>query len=366
MHSRFWTFCAGANVFLFLLTLSVIYFNKDKAQRLNSSLFHRDVVGWGEGGVAWRQFYDANMDSTNETWAGFLPSGLMAVGCTEEYQSPVCTCLASAHSRTCRKSAKQGMLNCFMNTRPVIKITELDRTLNLYALLDALNLWGMMGSVVIWIRMYICKEDESMPYSVQFILGLFTSIIHCSVLEPQLSSYITYILLTALLSFLSYVHRLDKCWWLSMYMLQYAFTVPNMVTLAFVATQKRDMLYVIVGFMLSVAYGLTAIGRALLDDAADESMEGKNAYNVVRAAMIFIFLMLTLGEYPDYGDRYLRSFSTTAVAHGFTVVLIAYLFLGLLCPNNLKRVCVSDWCIRFVTSMLLITELIHAPTSTLP
>ena len=222
----------------------------------------------------------------------------------------------------------------------------------------------MMGSVVIWIRMYICKEDESMPYSVQFILGLFTSIIHCSVLEPQLSSYIVYILLTALLSFLSYVHRQDKCWWLSMYMLQYAFTVPNMVTLAFVATQKRDMLYVIVGFMLSVAYGLTAIGRALLDDAAEDSMEGRNAYNVVRAAMIFIFLMLTLGEYPDYGERYMRSFSTTAVAHGFTVVLIAYLFLGLLCPNNLKRVCVSDWCIRFVTSMLLITELIHAPTST--
>lgn len=364
MHSRFWTFCAGANVFLFLLTLSVIYFNKDKAKQLESSLFHRDVVGWNSGGASWRDFYQNNMEADNSTWTAFLPVGLAELGCTDVYQSPVCTCLTEAHSRTCRKSARQGMLNCLMNSRPIVKVTELDRTLNLYALLDALNLWGMMGSVVIWIRMYICKEDESMPYSVQFILGLFTSIIHCSVLEPQLSSYIIYILLTALLSFLSYIHRLDKCWWLSMYMLQYAFTVPNMVTLAFVATQKRDMLYLIVGFMIAVAYGLTAIGRALLDDDADGSMDGRNAYNVVRAAMIFMMLMLTLGEYPDHGEWFLRSFSTTHIVHGFTAVLIAYLFLGLLCPSNLKRVCVSDWSIRFVVSMLLITELVMRPTST--
>jgi hypothetical protein len=363
MHSRFWTFCAGANVFLFLLTLSVIYFNKDKAQRLNASLFHRDVVGWNSGGNEWRMFYDANMDADNATWAAFLPTGLAAVGCTEDYQSSICTCLTSAHQRTCRKSAKEGMRNCFMVSRPVVAVTELDRTLNMYALLDALNLWGMLGSVVIWIRMYICKEDESMPYSVQFILGLFTSIIHCSVLETNITSYIVYIVITMLLSFLSYVHRADKCWWLSMYMLQYAFTVPNMVVLAFVATQKRDAVYLIVGFMMAVAFGLTAVGRALLDDAGDDSVEGKNAYNVVRSALIFMMIMLALGEYPSTGERYFRSFGTTVIAHGFTIVLIAYLFLGLLCPNNLKRVCVSDWAIRFIVSMLLITELQMAPST---
>jgi len=358
MHSRFWTFCAAANIFLFLMTLSVIYFNKDKARRLDTSLFHRDVAGWYGGNKVWREYYETNYNAS----FNFLPSGLDAVGCDSPGRAPICRCLARAYNRPCKDSQWEGVRNCFMNTKPVVKIVELDNNLNPYALLDSLNVWGMMGSVVLWIRMYVCKEDESMPYSIQFVLGLFAAIIHCSVLEPQISAYLTYIALAGLLSFLSYSHRLDKNWWLSMYMLQYAFTVPNFALLTFVATQKRDMLFVIVGFMLAIVYGLTAMGRALLDDAKDESNEARGSYNVVRAALVFLLLGLTLSAYDDGGHFFMRSSHTSGNAHGFTIVLIAFMFLGLLCPDNLKRVCFSDFAIRFLVSMLMVTELVMAPT----
>lgn len=360
MHSRFWTFCAAANIFLFLMTLSVVYFNKDKVSRMDASLFHRDVVGWASGGQVWRDHYKE--DRTPAQHTAFLPIGMAAVGCDVPNRAPLCACLLDAHSRPCRAQGEAAMRNCFMNTRPVVQITELESKMNVYALLDVLNLWGMMGSVVLWIRMYICKEDESMPYSIQFLLGVFASIIHCSVLESQLSAYITYIVIAGLLSFLSYWHRLDRNWWLSGYMLQYAFTVPNMAMLVFVCTQKRDMLFIIVGFMLSIAYGFTAIGRALLDDGKDDSNEARGAYNLARAALIILLLVLTLSAYDDGGHYFLRSSHATPAAHGMTLVLIFYLFLGLLCPSNLKRVCFSDWAIRFLASMLLVTDLILAPS----
>jgi len=363
MHSRFWTFCAVANIFLFLVTLSVIYFKKDNYQRLHVSLYHRSVVGWSDGGnKIWRTFYESDFD--NQTYQNFLAQGLEAVGCDHLLRAPICNCLALAHEKGnthCTTAAYEAVKNCFMNVRPVVNVDELDRHLNPYSLLNSLNLWGMLGSVVLWIRMYICKDDASLPYSIQLILGIFAAIIHCSVLEPGISSYITYLVLVGLMSFLSYYHRYDRNWWLSMYMLQYAFTVPNMALLAFVGSQKRDMLYVITGSMLSVAYGLTAFGRALIDDTQDEGNEARGARNVTRAALVFILIVLTMAAYDEGGQFYMRSANTTSLANGFTLVLMFYLFLGLLCPSNLKRVCFADFAIRFLVSMLLQSELVMTP-----
>jgi hypothetical protein len=355
MHSRFWTFCAAANIFLFLMTLTSIYFNKEKTHYHSISLFQRNVVGWGKGFETWRAFYD--MDHDNQTYHEFLITGLEAAGCDHADRAPICSCLIEAHGRECRLKAQAGMRNCFMNKRPVVEVEELDQSLNLYALLDSLNLWGMLGSVVLWIRMYICKDDYSMPYWIQLILGLFASIIHCSVLEPTLGSYLTYILLAFVISFLSYYHRTDKNWWLSMYMLQYAFTVPNLALLSFVASQKRDSLYVTLGTLLSVAFGFTAFGRALIDDTTMDSNETKGARNFARAALIFLMLAVTMTAYDDGGHFYLRSSHITPYGHGFTIVLLFYMFLGLLCPENLKRVVFSDFAIRFIVSMCMVTEL---------
>jgi len=181
------------------------------------------------------------------------------------------------------------------------------------------------------------------------------------VLEPIISAYLIYIALVLAMSFLSYFHRGDKNWWLSMYMLQYAFTVPNVALLAFMGTQKRDMLYVVSGTMLSVVYGLTAFSRALLDEYNDDGNEAKGSRNAVRAALIFILLVLTMSAYDDGGATFTRTAAATAVANGFTLLLLFYLFLGLLCPSNLKRVCLSDWIIRFLVSVLLATEIIITP-----
>lgn len=355
MHSRFWTFCAAANIFLFLMTLTCIYFNKDKTARHDVSLFVRNVVGWGDGNQEWRAFYEAEHD--DESYAAFLPVGLEAVGCDKPDRAPICACLAEAHGRECRAKAKEGVVNCFMNVRPVVEVEELDQYMNVYALLDSLNLWGMLGSVVLWIRMYICNDDYAMPYWIQFILGLFAAIIHCSVLESYLGAYVVYILLTCLMCFLSYYHRTDKNWWLSMYMLQYLFTVPNLTILCFMAAQKRDALYVTLGSLLAAAYGFTAFGRALIDDTSLDDVEMKGARNFARGALVFIMLTLTVSAYDDAGHFYFRSYHATPFGHGATLVLLFYLLLGLLCPNNLKRVVFADFAIRFMVSMLMVTEL---------
>lgn len=359
MHSRFWTFCAGANIFLYLMTVAVVFINKDKIKRLDVSLFHRDIVGWGSGSQVWRDFYNSNPD--NVTYSNFLPLGMAAVGCTEEYSAPLCHCLEGAHARPCIASGKEAMQNCFMNQKPVIKIVELDRSLNVINLLTMLNMWGLLGSIVTWIRMYICRDGVTMPYYIQFVIGLFAAIIPCVVLESYLSSFFIYIAAVLLMSFITYLHKEDKTWWVTMYMIQYAFTVPNMVIFCYIGTQKRDFLYLLLGFFLATAYGLMSLGRTLLDEACEESVEARNSYNMSRAAMIFIMLVLTFSAYQDEGHYWFRSFSTTPSVHSLSIILLFYLFLGLLCPNNLKRVCISDWCIRFVVSMHLVTDLIIAP-----
>jgi hypothetical protein len=356
MHSRFWTFCAAANIFIFLITLSVVYFNKDKAQKLTISLFNRNVKNWGTGQKVWYDFYDTYSEAGK---AAFLPLGMAAVGCDYPNRAPICDCLDTALKKPCKDAGLEALRHCFMNVKPTLEVKELDQSLNPFALLDTVNMWGMMGSVVLWIRMYICKEDYSLPYWIQLVLGIFAALIHCSVLEPSLSAYLFYVTLSIIMSGLSYYHRTDKNWWLSMYMLQYAFTLPNITLLAFIQCQKRDMQYILMGVLFSIIYGLSAFGRALLDEASEDNVEMRGARNMVRCALVFILLALCGAAYDDGGHFYSRSAHTSAAtANGFILVLISYLFLGLLCPSNLKRVVFADWAIRFLVSMLMMTEII--------
>jgi|GEM_PF-3800590 len=360
MHSRFWTFDAAANIFLFLITLSVVYFNKEKAQKTKISLFHRNVVSWGKGQSDWYDFF--NGVYTDQEKTAFRPVGMTAVGCNNTHQAPLCMCLDKVLKQPCKNKALESLRNCFMNVKPAMEIEELETTLNPFAMLDTINMWGMMGSVVLWIRMYLCKEDYALPYWIQLVLGIFAALIHCSVLEPDLSAYIFYVVLSITMSGLSYYHRTDKNWWLSMYMLQYLFTVPNIALLAFIQCQKRDYLYVLMGVLFSVVYGLGAFGRALLDEAPEDSTELRGAKNMIRGALIFILLALCGAAYDDGGHFYTRSAHTSAAtAHGFILVLISYLFLGLLCPANLKRVVFADWAIRFLVSMLMMCEIVITP-----
>ena len=360
MHSRFWTFDAAANIFLFLITLSVVYFNKEKAQKTKISLFHRNVVNWGKGQKVWYDFFNGAYTDSEKN--AFRLVGMDAVGCDVMNRAPVCTCLDNVMQQPCKNKALESIRNCFMNVKPTIAIEELDMSLNPFALLDTVNMWGMMGSVVLWIRMYLCKEDYALPYWIQLVLGIFAALIHCSVLEPSLNAYIFYVVLAVTMSGLSYYHRTDKNWWLSMYMLQYLFTLPNVALLAFIQCQKRDFLYIVTGVMFSVVYGLSAFGRALLDEATEENTEMRGARNMIRGALVFVLLALCGAAYDDTGQYFTRSAHTSASnAHGFILVLVSYMFLGLLCPANLKRVVFADWSIRFLVSMLMMCEIILTP-----
>lgn len=360
MHSRFWTFVAAANIFLFLITLSIVYFNKSKAQKLEISLFHRQLKNWGNGRKEWFNFFENEYSDAGKTT--FKPIGMTAVGCDTEDRAPICKCLNNALLKPCKATGLEAIRNCFMNVKPTLEVEELDRFLNPYALLDTVNMWGMMGSVVLWIRMYICKEDYSLPYWIQLVLGIFAALIHCSVLEPSLTAYLIYVALSILMSSLSYYHRTDKNWWLSMYMLQYLFTLPNIALLTFVQCQKRDMLYILTGIIFSIIYGLGAFGRALIDESSDDSVEMRGARNMIRAALVFVLLAVCGSAYDNGGHFHTRSAHTSAsTAHGFLLVLVSYMFLGLLCPANLKRVVFADWAIRFLFSMLMMTEIVITP-----
>jgi len=358
MHSRFWTFLAAGNVFLFLMTACTNYFSKDNIVHFDASLFYRVIPDWSDSIKQWRKFYQA--DATPEQHQQFLPVGLAMFKCSSFSSLPLCQCLEEVHDigmNQCKEAALQKLNQCFMFVRNNIRIEEQKASLNLYALLDTLNLWGLLGGCVIWIRMYVCKEDESMPYGVQFLLGIFGAIIHCSVLEPNLSSFLVYLALVIVMCSLSYYHRTDKMWWMSIYMIQYMFTVPNFVLLTNVATQKRDMLYMISSTMMAVVYGLSALGRSLFDEYEKDSDEYAGSKNIIRVIMIFIILLLCLVSYDSSGTYLLRSASATPFSNAFSAVLAVYLLLGVLCPNNLKRVCFMDWSLRFVVSMFMLKEL---------
>jgi hypothetical protein len=358
MHSRFWTFLAAANILLVFITSGTIFYYKEKASLFSAKFFHRNTPNWNQGRSVWDNFYKTSF--TAEEHVEFLPTGLEAVGCTMESTMPMCVCLKDAHAlndNQCKEAAIHKQDSCFMFARPNFSIEELDRSLNIYALLSALNLWGLLGSVVVWIRMYTCKEDESMPYAVQLLLGIFCAIVQAAVLEPTISSFAVFIALVLIMSFMSYYHRFDKNWWISMYMIQYLFTLPFFVLLTNMATLKRDMLYNIITLIITVVYGLAAFGKSLFDETKKENVEFSGSKNAIQVAMIAIAGVIILSAYDNAGEHYLRSASATSFSHGFALMLLFYFLLALFCSDNFKRTCFMDWAVRFFVSVIMITEL---------
>jgi hypothetical protein len=231
-----------------------------------------------------------------------------------------------------------------------VEIDELDRSLNPFALLDTVNLWGMMGSVLIWMRMYT-KDEKSMPYSMQTILGVFAAFIHCSVMEPTVQSFVTYTVLVLGMSFISYLHRLDEDWWVSAYHIQYMFTVPNMILMHNVLAQQRDFSFIVFCFIAGVTFGLVTFAKTLLEQVKQASFDLKCIHNVNRLVLFAIFLFLTMSSYVPSGLHYFESLATVTAFTGF------HMILGLFGTSNIKRTYFMELFFRVVITFHMLIEL---------
>ena len=352
MHSRFWTFCVAGNVLLFLCSTTILYFNDNLSSTTTMSLTHRTVTKWDAGSRLWNDYYDG-MTTLPQNYTNFLRTGLDAIGCRGIEDTPGCQCMATAFEKgrtECPAAAIEHQKHCFLLVRPVVEIDELNRSLNPFALLDTANLWGMMGSVLIWLRMFTHKE-ETMQYSMQIILGVFAAFIHCSVMEPTVSSFITYTVLVLGMSFLSYLHRLDEEWWVSSYHIQYMFTVPNLVLMQNIITQKRDFSFIVFCFVASAAFGLVTFAKTLLEQIKQGSFELSCIHNVCRLVLFAIFLFLTTSSYVATGLYYYESLPTVAAFTGF------HLILGLFGTSNIKRTYFMELFFRVVITFHMLIEL---------
>ena len=355
MHSRFWTFCAVSNMLLFLVSVIVIYLKKDISTNVHMSLTHRSVTQYSSAIRVWRDYYSA-MSAVSDTpdYQSFLQVGLDAVGCTANTTLSVCSCLAEAHAvgiSQCKAAAEEKMSHCFMTLRPVMQIDELDRSLNPFALLDTMNLWGMMGSVLIYMRMSVSRDDESMPNTVQMFFGILASVIHCSVMEPQWESYLTFLILVLAMSFISYLHRLDKEWWVSAFHVQYMFIVPNLIVLERVLTQRRDFSYIVFGFTIGVAFAFVSFAKTFLEQIKQDSKELASVHNCLRMVLLSIIVVLCLTTYPASGTYYFESVNVTSA------LVLFYLMLGLFGTSNIKRVYFMELLLRAVISINMLVEL---------
>lgn len=358
MNSRFWTFMAAANLFLYLFA-NINYFNlNDKISKLNMTLFRRLIPNWADGPQVWRNFYKT--EYTSAEYEDFLPVGLHAVNCAHGSTLPMCTCLLAAHelgNTDCKEAAIDAMNKCFIHSRPNFAVEELKESLNIYNLASIMNIWGLLGACVIYIRMNVCKEDALMPYFIQFMIGVLVALVHCAVLENSLSSFLIVIVSVVVMSFLTYYHRLDKFWWISMYVIQYVFTLGTLVLLCNMGTQKRDFLYVMSSFLLSVVYGLTTLGRSLFEGYSKQSIEFTGSKHAVLIAMIFMALVLVLSAYDNAGDFLLRTSNAVSFSNTFAGVLLLYLLFGIMISDHVKLISFMDWALRFVISMYLVVEL---------
>jgi uncharacterized membrane protein YeaQ/YmgE (transglycosylase-associated protein family) len=335
--------------------MAMLYFNKNLSTEVHMTLTHRTISQYASGMHVWRDYYSTLpvvFDSID--YQSFLPVGLDAVGCTADSNLEVCSCLVTAHAKgisECKAVAENDMTRCFMMLRPVTEIDELDRYLNPFALLDTLNLWGMMGSVLIWIRQYMCKEDESMPYSMQTILGIFGAIIHCSVMEPTLNAYITYIVLVLVMGFISYLHRLDKEWWVSAYHVQYMFTLPNLVLLQRIFTQQRDFAYITFSFLVCIVFVFVTFAKTMLEQIKPETLELTCVSNCNRMVLFSLFLVLMLTSCGAAGTQYFQSVNLV------TVITMFHLVLGLFGTANIKRTYLMELLFRVVITFNMVFEL---------
>jgi hypothetical protein len=356
MQSRFWTLCAAGNIILFMFTVAVVYYYNNQSYELGLSLYHRSVAGWADGLRKWRGFYDG-LPTGNVTdvvaYDAFLPEGMAAAGCADPTASPVCACLQETYTmgRTlCVQAARSHLKTCTFNTRPLIHVEEMSVAIKPFALLDALNIWGMMGSVLIWIRQYTTKDEEAMPYWMQLVLGTFAAIIHCSVLEPTIMTFLAYVPLVLAFSGLCYSHKTDPTWWVSTYQIQYFFVVPTLTLLGSVLTQRRDVAYVIFMFILSMAYGLVAFAKTLLEQAK-ESHEQTMMVVICQSVLLCLYVTLLFISYSQTGLYYLESVQLIWCVYSL------YAGLAMLTTLSIKRVFFMELLLRIIVTASMLMEL---------
>jgi len=357
MHRRFWTACAAANIVLFFLTTTMIYLESDAAAGLDISITRRSISEWVDGMAVWREFYLHVGNVSDAAYMQFLPVGLAAVGCTNLNQAPSCRCLYNSHiqgAHSCVAVAQKGMDNCFMNMKPATTIIETDKSMKPFALLNAFNAWGMMGSVLIWIRMYTVNPDVSMPYWMQLVLGAFAMIVHCAVLEPSSTSFSIYMVLVAVLCAMSFYHRTDSRWWVSCFLVQYLFSVPTLLLLNHSLTLKRDITFIAATMGMATVYGLVTFGKVLLDELIEEAKEPSVHDGAVvtcqTVLMILVFGMTSL----SYFEPGFNTFRSTYVVW-YTLPL--YLGLGMIGAANIKRICVTELLLRACITMSMLLEI---------
>lgn len=360
MHRRFWTVCAAANIFLFFLTSIMVYIKHDVAADLDISLTRRSNSHWVDGMAVWRDFYRHCSNVSDASYLEFLPTGLAAVGCSSLEQAPSCMCLFNSHmngAHSCVAAAQKGMENCFMNMKPATSIVETEMSLKPIALLNALNAWGMMCSVLVWIRMYTANQEVSMPYLMQLVLGSFAMVVHCSILEPSGKAFSIYMVLVVLICVLSYYHHADKRWWVSTFLVQYLFSVPTLLLLNHALTLKRDVTFVAATAGVAMAFGLVTFGRVLLEDLFDKEVTESEQQNQGGAAVVcqtvlmsLFFAMTTL----SYTDTNLDAFQSTYVV---LYLFPLYLGLGMIGVANIKRICVTELLFRSCITISLLFEL---------
>jgi hypothetical protein len=363
MHRRFWTVCAAANILLFFFTSVVVYMRHQDASGLQISLTRRSTSQWLDGMAAWREFYLHVRNVSDASYLDFLPAGLAAVGCSDLDQGgPSCRCLFNSHlsgAHSCVAVAQKGMENCFMNMRPSTSVVELDRAVKPFALLNALNAWGMMGSVLVWIRMYTIDSEIMMPYLMQLVLGSFAMVIHCSILEPTTSAFVLYILLVAALCLLSFYHRGDKRWWVSTFLVQYLFSVPTLTLLNHSLTLKRDITFVAATMGIATTYGLVTLGKVLLEELFQEAKEpvGSEKENqscavvASQTVLMALFFGLTSLSYAEPAPNPFRC------AYVVWYLFSLYLGLGMVGVANIKRICVTELLFRACISGSMLFEL---------
>jgi len=356
MDRTFHLFLSAANMLLFAVTLVAIYSQASRAKSLNVSLFHRGVGGWAAGSTTWRDFYDE--DYTTQQYEEFLPRGLEAVSCTQGSQVPLCKCLEAAYEKgktTCRKVARSEVGACMMISRPQVIIDELEQSLNPFIILDILNWWGMLASIVVAYKLYVDKES-TVPYFSMLVVGVLLVILHGLVMERHLAIYVIYILAVLLMTGLSWVHSEEKSWSVMQYAVQYAFAVPHFALIAMVGSQQRDALYVIVMLMFAITFSLTAMGRTLLELTDLNDYKSRDAINVSYASLLVLFLILTLSAYEWSGNSFMLSAHATQI-NTFHLGFMMYLLLGMFCPKSLDRVSFMDLAIRFMMTMGMLLEL---------
>jgi len=288
--------------------------------------------------------------------------GLAAVGCSNLEQAPSCSCLFNSHmngATSCVAAAQKGLENCFMNMKPATTIIETDKSIKPIALLNALNAWGMMCSVLVWIRMYAAEEEVSMPYLMQLVLGSFAMVVHCAILEPSGNAFALYMVLVALICLLSYYHHSDKRWWISTFLVQYLFSVPTLLLLNHALTLKRDITFVAATMGIATVYGLVTFGKVLLEELLMTSKEASGieqqnqsvAVVACQAVLMALFVGLTSLSYYDPGFHMFQS--TYVVWYLFPL----YLGLGMIGAQNIKRICVTELLFRSSITVSLLFEL---------